>query len=155
LRYEARSEDPARVRRLAEATGFFNAAEAAVAEELVCERLAKGAASGYSFIFLEFDRELAGYACFGPVPLTASCYDLYWIVVAPEHQGQGLGRILMRETERLVRQAGGVRLYADTSGRAQYAGTRAFYEQTGFREEARLEDFYAPGDAKVIYSKSL
>jgi D-alanine-D-alanine ligase len=155
FRCEARSDDPIHVRRLADATGFFTAVEAAVAEELVRERLAKGEESGYSFIFVEFDRELAGYACFGPVPLTASSYDLYWIVVAPQYQGQGLGRILLQETERLVRQAGGTRLYADTSGRAQYASTRAFYAQTGFREEARLEDFYAPGDAKVIYSKSL
>jgi ribosomal protein S18 acetylase RimI-like enzyme len=155
FRDEACSDDPARVRGLAEATGFFNAVEVAVAEELVQERLSKGAESGYSFIFLEFGRELAGYSCFGPVPLTASSYDLYWIVVAPEHQGQGLGRILLQETERRVRQAGGTRLYADTSGRAQYARTRAFYDRVGFHVEARLEDFYAPGDAKVIYSKSL
>jgi D-alanine-D-alanine ligase len=155
FRYEARSDDPTQVRRLAEATGFFTAVEVAVAQELVRERLAKGEESGYAFIFLEFGRELAGYSCFGPVPLTASGYDLYWIVVAPQYQGQGLGRTLLKETERLVRQAGGTRLYADTSGRAQYASTRAFYEQTGFRQAARLEDFYAPGDAKVIYSKSL
>jgi YVTN family beta-propeller protein len=25
-----------------------------------------------------------GYACFGPVPMTASSYDLYWIVVTPD-----------------------------------------------------------------------
>ena len=155
FRYEARSDDPARVRRLAEATGFFNAGEVAVAEELVRERLVKGAESGYFFIFLEFDRELAGYSCFGPVPLTASGYDLYWIVVAPGYQGQGLGKALLQETERAVRQAGGTRLYADTSGRAQYAATRTFYDRVGFRLEARLEDFYAPGDAKVIYSKTL
>ncbi len=155
FRHEARSEDPMQVRRLVAATGFFNAVEVAVAEELVYERLAKGTESGYSFIFLEFERELAGYTCFGPVPLTASSYDLYWIVVAPEYQGQGLGRILLQETERVAREAGGTRLYADTSGRPQYASTRAFYNRVGFRVEAQLEDFYAPGDAKVIYSKTL
>jgi hypothetical protein len=46
-------------------------------------------------------------------------------------------------------------MYVDTSGRAQYAPTRAFYEHMGYERAAVLEDFYAPGDAKVIYSKIL
>lgn len=155
LRLAASTEDPAAVKRLAEATGYFSAVEAAVAEELVNERLSKGPESGYHFVFAELDGRLAGYVCYGPVPLTASSYDLYWIVVSPEFQGKGLGRIMLQESERLARQAGGTRLYADTSGRAQYGSTRAFYERVGFRREALLEDFYAPGDDKVIYSKSL
>ncbi|RPJ73358.1 MAG: GNAT family N-acetyltransferase [Desulfobacteraceae bacterium] len=155
LRLAASTEDPAAVKRLAEATGYFSAVEAAVAEELVNERLSKGPESGYHFVFAELDGKLAGYVCYGPVPLTASSYDLYWIVVSPEFQGKGLGRIMLQEAERSARQAGGTRLYADTSGRAQYGSTRAFYERVGFRREALLEDFYAPGDDKVIYSKSL
>jgi D-alanine-D-alanine ligase len=155
LRFTVTSEDPAIVRRLTEATGYFTAMETAVAAELVTEHLAKGPESGYHFVFAEIEGKLAGYTCYGPVPLTASSYDLYWIVVAAELQGRGLGRTLLNATERLARRAGGTRLYADTSGRAQYASTRAFYEGVGFRQAAVLEDFYAPGDAKVIYSKAL
>jgi D-alanine-D-alanine ligase len=155
LRLAVSTGDPAAVRRLAEATGYFSAVEADVAEELVNERLTKGPESGYHFVLAELDGKLAGYACYGPVPLTESNYDLYWIVVSPEFQGKGLGRILLQEAERWIRQAGGTRLFADTSGRAQYASTRAFYERVGFRQEALLEDFYARGDAKVIYSKPL
>jgi len=155
IRLTAGPEDPAAVRGLAEATGYFSAAETAVAEELVVERLSRGPESGYRFVFAELDGRLVGYTCYGPVPLTASSYDLYWIVVSPEFQAQGLGRTLLEETERLVRQEGGTRLYADTSGRPQYASTRAFYERVGFQREAALEDFYAPGDAKVMYSKLL
>lgn len=155
IRQHVEPRDPQRVRRLAESTGFFNRFEVAVAEELVIERIAKGPASGYHFVFLEVNGHLAGYTCYGPVPMTASAFDLYWIAVSPEFQGRGLGRLLLDETERLVRLAGGTRLYADTSGRAQYARTRAFYERVGFQVEAVLEGFYAPGDAKVIYSKPL
>lgn len=155
LRLAVGPQDPAAIRRMAEATGFFSAAEAAVAEELVNERLSKGTDSGYEFVLAEIDGRLAGYTCYGPVPLTASGYDLYWIVVSPALQGQGLGRLLLEETEHRIRRTGGTRLYADTSGRDQYAGTRTFYERAGFQREAVLEDFYAPGDAKVIYSKPL
>lgn len=155
LRRIVQPEDRRRVRHMVMATGFFNAAEVAVAEELVAERLAKGAASGYSFVFAELEGRAIGYACFGPVPMTASSYDLYWIVVAPDTQRKGVGRVLLAETERLIRQAGGERIYVDTSARPQYDSTRAFYEGMGFNQEALFQDFYAPGDGKAIYSKSL
>ena len=56
---------------------------------------------------------------------------------------------------RAGRAAGGRRLYAETSGRAQYRPTRRFYRRAGFRREARLRDFYAPGDDKLIFVKEL
>jgi GNAT superfamily N-acetyltransferase len=74
--------------------------------------------------------------------------------VHPDYQGKGLGRRLLTEVERLVKQAGGTRIYVDTSQRVQYAGTRAFYESCGYRLESVLSDFYAPGDGKVIYCKT-
>jgi acetoin utilization deacetylase AcuC-like enzyme/GNAT superfamily N-acetyltransferase len=155
IRHHVEPQDPQRVRRLVESTGFFSRAEVAVAEELVMERIAKGAGSGYHFVFIELNGQLAGYTCYGPVPMTASSFDLYWIAVAPDTQGKGFGRLLMLETERLIRQAGGTKIYADTSGREQYEGTRVFYERMGFGVATILEDFYAPGDGKVIYARKL
>jgi acetoin utilization deacetylase AcuC-like enzyme/GNAT superfamily N-acetyltransferase len=155
IRHHVEPRDPHRVRRLAESTGFFSRAEVNVAEELVLERIAKGPESGYYFVFMEVNGQTAGYACYGPVPMTASTFDLYWIVVAPISQGKGLGRMILMEVERLIRQAGGTALYAETSGRSRYASTRAFYERMGFRTASVLEDFYAPGDGKIIYAKTL
>jgi ribosomal protein S18 acetylase RimI-like enzyme len=98
---------------------------------------------------------LAGYACFGPVPATASSYDLYWIAVHPDFQGRGLGGRLLQEAERRIKASGGGRIYVDTSQRVQYASTRAFYESCGYLLETVLKDFYAVGDGKAIYCKSL
>jgi acetoin utilization deacetylase AcuC-like enzyme/GNAT superfamily N-acetyltransferase len=155
IRHHVEPRDPQRVRRLVESTGFFTRSEAHVAEELVVERITKGPASGYHFVFVDVNGQTAGYACYGPVPMTASAVDLYWIVVAPESQGKGVGRLILLETERLIRQAGGATVYVETSGRPQYEGTRAFYERMGFRVASVLEDFYAPGDGKVIFTKKL
>ena len=44
-------------------------------------------------------------------------------------------------------------MYAETSSRALYEPTRAFYERCGYRAEARMEAFYAPGDDKIVYMK--
>jgi hypothetical protein len=43
----------------------------------------------------------------------------------------------------------------ETSSRPLYEPTRRFYLACGYRLEAQLEDFYAPGDGKVIFLKVL
>lgn len=143
------------VREIVSSTGFFHPGEVLIAVELVEERLARGAASGYCFVFLEEGGRTSGYTCYGPVAGTLGSFDLYWIAVHCERRGVGLGRILLAQTEERIRAAGGRRLYAETSGRPQYRPTRRFYRQAGFRREARLRDFYAPGDDKLIFVKEL
>jgi acetoin utilization deacetylase AcuC-like enzyme/ribosomal protein S18 acetylase RimI-like enzyme len=155
FRYDLEPTDPEKIRRLVEITGFFYPAEVDLAEELVKERLSKGPASGYHFVLAKFYGRLAGYGCFGPIPCTVSSHALYWIAVHPDFQGRGLGKRLLKEIERMVQEAGGMRIYVETSQRPQYAATRAFYENRGYRQESILEDFYGPGDARVSYCKVL
>jgi GNAT superfamily N-acetyltransferase len=155
LRHEIVAADPDRIRELVRLTGFFHAEEEAIAEELAIERLGKGEESGYHFILAESGGGLAGYACYGPIPCTRGSYDLYWIAVHPEHQGQGLGSLLLHKVEERIRTFGGRRIYADTSQRAQYQPTRAFYQRCGFCLETVLTDFYDEGDGKAIYYKVL
>lgn len=158
MRSVLRQTDAAAVRSLVAKTGFFSAEELDVAVELVDETLKRGKASGYEFVFEDMpgspDR-IIGYTCFGPIPATRSSFDLYWIAVAPGRQRDGLGARLIRESERLAKSQGATRMFVDTSGRNQYAPTRAFYERMGYHKVAVLEDFFAPGDDKVIYAKTL
>lgn len=154
-RREVREEDADIVRRLCESTGFFHAHEVDVAEELVRERLTKGDASGYEFVFAELDAEVVAYACFGPIACTKSSFDLYWLVVGARWRNRGFGRALIGEAERVMRTVGATRVYAETSSRAQYTPTRTFYERCGFKVAAVVEDFYDIGDGKVIYVKGL
>ena len=70
-------------------------------------------------------------------------------------RGRGLGKILLQKTEGLIRDLGGRHLFAETSSRDQYVPTQRFYEKSHYVPEAILMDFYAPGDSKIIYPKSL
>jgi ribosomal protein S18 acetylase RimI-like enzyme len=156
VRYRARpaaSDLPALRRLVASTGGVFHRQERAIALELLEERLARGAKSGYWFFFAERHGELLGYAAWGPVPLTRRSFDLYWIVVAPEAQGKGLGRALLGLVERGVAARGGGNLYIETSSKAVYARTRRFYREAGYPRIARLRDFYAPGDHKLMFCK--
>jgi ribosomal protein S18 acetylase RimI-like enzyme len=143
------------VRKIVQNTGFFHDGEVDVAIELVDDSLAHGHDSGYRFVFAEIDNAVVGYACYGPIACTAASFDLYWIAVDPRFQRQGIGRALMTAVESRVADAGGEQIYIDTSGRSQYAPTRAFYERHSFRCAARLADFYAAGDDRLIYVKVL
>jgi GNAT superfamily N-acetyltransferase len=156
LRTGVRPEDRIAVRRLVASSGFFTDIEGEIAVELVADALAKGeAGSGYYFLFAEDDGQVVGYTCFGPIAGTQASYDLYWIVVDAARRGGGVGRLLERACVQVVRDLGGARLYVDTSSRAQYEPTRAFYRACGYDEVALLKDFYAAGDGKVIFVKTL
>ena len=155
LRDEPRPDDRDAVRRLVASTGFFRNDEVDVAVELVDERLAKGQASGYEFLFAERDGRPIGYACFGPIACTIHSYDLYWIAVDRGRQGGGVGSTLLAHVERTLRADGGRLIVVETSSRADYAPTRAFYERRGYTRAATLPGYYAPGDNLVIYLKDL
>ncbi len=143
------------VRNMVRATGFFSDAEVAIAVELVDERLSKGAFSGYEFVFAEREGSVIGYACFGEIPCTLGSYDLYWIIVDPGVQREGVGQQLMHKVEFGVKQLGGRGIYIDTSGSLRYESTHRFYERCGYRCIAKLPDFYAVNDAKLIYWRSI
>lgn len=147
--------DAEHVRRLVSSSGFFRDDEVPVAVELVAESLEKGEASGYSFIFAESDGEPVGYACFGLIPCTLTSYDLYWIVVDNACRGRGIGFELMRRVEASVAKQGGKRIYIETSTRELYTPTRRFYEKCGYKIVATLPDFYADGDGKNVFHRSL
>jgi D-alanine-D-alanine ligase-like ATP-grasp enzyme/GNAT superfamily N-acetyltransferase len=148
--------DRAALRRLVLEAGVFSDAEVELAVSLAEDALADGAeASGHHFVLASQAGRLLGYSCYGPIDGTQGSFDLYWIVVDAAGQGRGLGRALLARSEARMRERGGRHCYVETSGRRDYAPTRAFYERSGYTAEARLADFYAPGDDKLIFRKAL
>lgn len=155
VRRDLRPSDREPVRRLLEATRFFNPEELEVAIELVDDRLALAAQSHYRFLIAEQGDRVVGYAAWGSIPGTSQSADLYWIAVDPAAQGLGVGRALLAEAEGWMAEEARFRVYVETAGRSQYAPTRAFYAACGYDVAAKFEDFYSPGDAKVVFLKVL
>jgi ribosomal protein S18 acetylase RimI-like enzyme len=160
-----RSHDRARLAELLVATGAFHADEVDVALSLFDLSSREGAiAAGaedaspdYEFLGAYDDESgrLMGYACFGPTPSTEGTFDLYWLAVDPAAQGRGAGRALVGEVERVLAARDARLLVVETSSRADYAGTRAFYQATGYREAARVKEFYAPADDRIMLTTRL
>ena len=97
----------------------------------------------------------AGYACAGPTPATEGTFDLYWLAVDPTAQGKGIGTTLVRAVERELRDRGARMLLVETSSRPDYSNTRAFYARCGYNEAARITDFYAPADDRIMLTTRL
>ena len=154
-------EHRARIAEIVKATGMFSAEEAAVAVELFDEAYGGqegrlSAASAYHFLgVFAADGTLLGYACHGPTPATDRTHDLYWIAVDPRAQGAGAGTELLAEVERRLAADAARLLVVETSGRDVYAPTRAFYTARGYTPAARVRDFYAPGDDRIVFTKRL
>lgn len=155
FRENVRPSDCGCIARIVRSSGFFSEGEVSVAVELVSERIEKGLSSGYRFLFAEVFESVIGYTCFGPIPCTETSYDLYWIAVHNDFRHLSVGRHLLARSEGIAARHGARRIYAETSSRAIYLPTRRFYERCGYAGAAFLEDFYAPGDGKVIYVKDL
>jgi GNAT superfamily N-acetyltransferase len=100
-------------------------------------------------------RTLQGFACFGPTPSTDRTYDLYWIAVDRAAQGAGCGSVLLGEVERRLEALHARMLVVETSSRSDYTATRGFYLERGYVEAARVREFYAPEDDRIILTKRL
>jgi ribosomal protein S18 acetylase RimI-like enzyme len=136
------------------ATKFFRPGEIEIAREVLDDSLRDGPPGDYQSYSALLGGRCVGWVCFGPTPCTEGTFDLYWIVVDPACQGRGIGRGLMGLSERLIAARGGRMVVVETSGRADYDSTRQFYLRIGYHQAAFIEDFYAPGDAKVVYLKA-
>ncbi|MEM8788413.1 MAG: GNAT family N-acetyltransferase [Pseudomonadota bacterium] len=96
-----------------------------------------------------------GFAFAAQEELAEGTWNMMAIAVHPDMQGTGVGTALVAALESRLRDDAARLLIVDTSGAAGFAATRAFYAARGYREEACVRDFWAPGDDKVIFTKGL
>jgi ribosomal protein S18 acetylase RimI-like enzyme len=78
---------------------------------------------------------------------------LAWFAVDCDCQGQGLGRRLLTEIERLAAGRGFSKLLVETYEHADFDKARRFYERNGFAQTGRIEDYLPDGSAMIVYAK--
>lgn len=136
-------------------TDVFTPDEVEIALELIDAVLNHPGQKDYIIHCCEANGEVVGYYCIGPTPATNGTFDLYWIAVKPTTQGMGIGGMLNKHAEAIVRSMGGRLLIAETSSQPKYKKTRGFYLTHGYSELARIQDYYRLGDDLVVYGKYL
>jgi ribosomal protein S18 acetylase RimI-like enzyme len=149
-------KDRPRLEAILNAQKHFQPPEVQVALELIDLALTQRDLEDYTFRIAEgAEGQILGYICYGKAPLTDAVYDIYWIVVHPASWNQGAGTSLLRQAEKEMRSRKARLLLIETSARPAYEIPRAFYGKHGYKEQARILDYYAVGDHKLILSKTL
>lgn len=155
FRYDPITYDLVSIKVLLNEIGFFNDSEINIAISLLEEKLQDKKDSNYQFIFLENEKKIIGYSCYGFIEGTNNSYDLYWIAVDHNFRGKGYGALILEKTEELIKSKSGAHIYIETSSLPLYEPTRIFYKNHGYIKEAIIKDFYKKDDDKLIYSKAL
>lgn len=96
-----------------------------------------------------------GFCYAMPEQMAEGTWNMLAIAVLPEKQGSGAGKAIVNQLENSLRSDGQRVLIADTSGTEEFAKTRKFYRKCGYAEEARIRDFWAAGDDKIVFWKAL
>ena len=142
------------IERIAAETGAFNPTEVAVVREMLDTFFNPEPRDDHTFVvYRNGTSSVVGFACYGPTPLTDRIWDLYWICVDRTHQKNGIGSVILQAVEFQVCQQGARAIYLETSDSDTYRPAREFYERNGYDRMAVIDNFYAPGDGKVIYRK--
>jgi ribosomal protein S18 acetylase RimI-like enzyme len=97
----------------------------------------------------------AGLAYAAPEQLTQGSWNMLLIAVHPDRQRGGLGAALAAAVEDEVAARGGRLLLVETSGLPAFEGARSFYQRQGYEREARIRDYYQPGEDKIVFRKLL
>lgn len=139
---------------LADATGLFQPNQLEALGEMLSEYFS-GNSNSDRFWITDDDGSPVGVAYCESEPMTDRTWNLQLIAIRPDRQGQGRGATLLRYVEQTLIAHGGRVLLVETSGLPSFERTRAFYRKCGYEEEARIRDFYAAGDDKIIYRKAL
>ncbi len=107
------------------------------------------------WLTLEQDGGPVAIAYCAPERMAEGTWNLPLIAVDPDRQGIGLGGALMGQVEDALRADGQRLLLVETSGEPEFERTRKFYRQLAYIEEARIRDYYSPGDDKIVFWKKL
>jgi ribosomal protein S18 acetylase RimI-like enzyme len=96
-----------------------------------------------------------GFAYTVPEEMADGTWNMLALAVLPDLQKKGIGAALVAATEKHLAAKHQRILIVETSSTIDYAGARSFYSKCGYDEEARIRDFWAAGDDKVIFRKAI
>lgn len=136
-------------------TGVFKPIEVETLAEVLSDYHEKYAAEGHRCLVWEEDGRMLGYVYHALEDMTDRTWCLWWIAVANDQQGRGLGGRLLTFVEDDIRAQHGRLLVVETADTPPYEPTRRFYLRRGYTVAAHVPDYYAENDGLVIFTKRL
>ena len=124
-------------------------------DTMMSDYFARNRTAGHVCVLEEDDGEPLAVAYYEPATATDRTWYLTMIGVRSDLQGQRHGGLLMQHVEADLRDQEQRLLLVETSGVASFEKTRAFYVKCGYEREARVRNYYEPGDDMILFAKAL
>jgi ribosomal protein S18 acetylase RimI-like enzyme len=106
--------------------------------------------------FVAVDAQIVlGLVYCAPERMTDGTWNLLLVAVRESEQGKGVGSRLTRYLEQALSKRNARVLIVETSGLPDFDRTRAVYRTLDYVEVARIPEFYASGEDKVVFWKLL
>ena len=144
---EAIASDDAFLRSVLAGCGMFSPEEVAELGAMLADQLADP-----EQVWLRSDGAAAYLTRDG---LSRDVWNLWFIGTLQDARRQGQGGRLLDRAEAEVRRRDGRLLIIETSSDEAFDPARALYAGRGYAEQGRIADYYAPGEAKVIFARTL
>ena len=141
------------VRSLALINRMFAPEEMGGFDEMLSGYL-NGSAPDHHWVVAESSGEVVGAGYYAGEPFGDRVWNLYFLAVHPDLHRQGIGGAVVDHVAEHLRTLGDAAarvLVVETSSTDAYHQARSFYVTHGFDEEARIREFYGPGDDKVVF----
>lgn len=149
-------DDANALAELSAGTGFFHQGEIETLHGVLADYFTSTRDEyGHVAVLWEENDVPLGYVYFAPEEMTDRTWYVWWVAVAADQQGKGIGGQLLAFAEREVRAAGGRLLVIETSSTAKYEPTRRFYVRNGYTPAGIVPDLYADGDGMAIFTKRM
>jgi len=104
-----------------------------------------------TYLVCDKEAEVAGYVGIWVVFEEAHITN---VAVAPKWQGQGLGRVLMEEAEKVARSKNALRILLEV--RPSNHAALSLYKSLGYMETGRRKEYYSDnGEDAIVMTKLL
>ena len=148
-------EDTEALMSLCNAIGLFQPNELEELSGMLSAYFEDSLNGQHKWLVDEEDGELIGVAYYAEETFAYGVSNLLLIGFHPDRQREGRGTELLLYVEQELREKGDRILIVETSGLESFEATRAFYKKNGYDEEARIREYYNPGEDKIVFRKAL
>lgn len=136
-------------------TGFFKPMEIEALAGVLAEYHEENRDLGHRAFVWDDGGHVRGYVYHAPEELTDRTWCVWWIAVANDQQGRGLGAQLLAFAEDDIRALGGRLIVVETADTPLYEPTRRFYLKRGYTAAATVPHYYADNDGLVIFTRGV
>lgn len=151
----ATQKDTEALMSLCKAIGLFQPNELEELSAMLSSYFAGNLQGEHKWLVDDENGQLVSVAYYAEESFAYRVFNLLLIGVHPDYQREGRGSQLLRYVEEELTAKDIRILIVETSGLKSFAGTRAFYLKNEYDEEARIREFYKPGEDKIVFRKAL